>query len=243
MTWKNFDPTPYSRVAFAARVAALQWTDWKPSGVTLHNTAGPTLAQWAESGPNHDARIRNLESYYEQQLGWHAGPHLFISRNWINGFSNILEPGVHASCFNRTHIGIEMVGDFNVEEFETGDGALVRDNTIFAVVTLMKKLGLNPRTDLNFHIQCAADNHDCPGKNVNRALMIERVAAAMNGVQLPNSPPYFTAPVPDPVKAYQAKLIALGYDLGPTGADGDVGAKTKAALEAFAIATLTKEGN
>jgi hypothetical protein len=240
--WANFDGKAYTRAEFAAHVADLRWTDWKPSGVTLHNTAGPTLAQWAESGPNHDARIRNLESYYEQQLGWHSGPHLFISRNFINGFANILLPGVHASCFNRTHIGVEMVGDFNAEEFESGDGALVRDNAIFAVATLMKKLGLDPKTDLNFHVQCAHDNHDCPGKKVNRPLMIQRVAAAMGGdiARSITSAPPAPAPLPgDPtVRAYQTKLADLGFYKSPF--DGDRGPLTNAALEAFAISELTK---
>lgn len=176
--WKDFDGTAYSRDAFAAHVDGLKWTGWKPVGVTLHNTGAPTLKQWVESGPAHDQRILNLQRYYEG-LGWHAGPHLFISRNFINGFSLLTAPGVHASCFNHDHIGIEMVGDYSTEPFETGDGALVRDNAVFALATLFHALGLDPHTALNFHHDCVADHHDCPGHNVSKPDMIARVAASM----------------------------------------------------------------
>lgn len=174
MVWADFDGKAYTRDEFAARVATLRWRHWKPSGIALHNTAAPTLAQWAESGPRHDARIRNLQSYFENKRRWHAGPHLFISRNFINGFSNILKPGVHSRCFNATHIGIEMVGDYGSEEFNSGDGSLVRDNTVFAMAHLYRALKFKPSC-LVFHKECRRDNHDCPGRKVDKAAMIRRV--------------------------------------------------------------------
>lgn len=194
--WKDFIGKDFSRDEFAAYVAGLKWTDWKPQGICLHNTAAPTLAQWAESGPNHQARIANLQSYYEG-LGWHAGPAAFISRTKITVFSGFTEPGVHSRCFNATHIGIEMVGDYNAEPFDTGDGALVRDNAVFALATLYRALGLSP-ADLKFHVDCKIDNHDCPGKNVNKSAMIGRVSEAMSklfGVPDQVKPPEVVPPV------------------------------------------------
>ncbi len=38
------------------------------------------------------------------------------------------------------------------------------------------------------------------------------------------------------IKSWQTALVALGYDLGPAGADGKYGAKTRAALEEFQLA-------
>ena len=175
MAWADFDGKPYTREQFAAHVASVRWRDWRPSGITLHNTAAPTLAQWAESGPAHAARIRNLQDFYENTKGWHAGPHLFISRHFINGFSSIRKPGVHSRCFNSSHIGIEMVGDFGSEEFDSGDGALVRDNSVFAMAHLYRALKLSP-SGLVFHKECRRDNHDCPGRKVDKADMIRRVA-------------------------------------------------------------------
>jgi hypothetical protein len=178
MAWADFDGKPYTRDEFADHIGWTRWRDWRPSGITLHNTAAPTLAQWAESGPQHDARIRNLQDFYEHEKGWHAGPHLFISRNFINGFSNIRRPGVHSRCFNATHIGIEMVGDFSVEEFNSGDGALVRDNAVFALAHLYRALRLSP-SGLVFHKECRRDNHDCPGRKVDKADVIRRVSELM----------------------------------------------------------------
>jgi Bacterial SH3 domain/N-acetylmuramoyl-L-alanine amidase len=192
MPWSDFDGKPYTREQFAAYVGTLRWRAdrWKPLGITLHNTASPTLAQWVEEGERHGARIRNLQSYYENNLGWHAGPHLFISRNFINGFSNILKPGVHSRCYNPTHIGIEMVGDYNSEEFDSGDGSLVRDNAVFAMAHLYRALKLKP-SGLVFHKECRRDNHDCPGRNVQKADVIRRVVdciRTLDGVDEPPQP-------------------------------------------------------
>lgn len=181
MAWADFDGKAYSRDEFAAHVAKLRWTEWKPEGITLHNTAAPTLAQWAESGPRHDARIKNLQAYYENELGWHAGPHLFISRNFINGFSNLRKAGVHSRCFNASRIGIEMVGDYGVEEFDTGDGAMVRDNAVFAMAVLCRKLKLSP-SGLVFHKECKKDNHDCPGRKVDKGDIIRRLDEVLRGL-------------------------------------------------------------
>lgn len=176
--WANFDKTTYDLPAFAARVRSLKWTDWRPSGITLHNTGAPTLAQWVESGPKHEQRIANLQHYYEA-MGWHAGPHFFVSRSHISGFSNPLKPGVHSTCFNRTHLGVEMAGDFSTEAFDKGDGALVRDTAVRALAILFDALGLNPATSLAFHRECKRDNHACPGKNVDKADMIARIQKSM----------------------------------------------------------------
>lgn len=186
MAWAGFDGKAYTRDQFAAHVRALKWLRWKPIGITLHNTALPTLHQWVEAGEKHDQRIKNLQSYYENKLGWHAGPHLFISRHFINGFSNMLQPGVHSTCYNATHIGIEMVGDYTAEKFSSGDGALVRDNAVFAMALLYKVLDVSPTT-LVFHKECRRDNHDCPGHNVDKRDMIARVLRAM-GDDAPDRP-------------------------------------------------------
>jgi hypothetical protein len=176
--WNNFEGLARTREQTLGRINALQWTDWRPRGITLHNTAAPTLEQWAETGPRHDARIRNLQSFYENDKGWHAGPHWFVSRNWINWFSDPLRPGVHSRCFNATRFGIEMVGDFDQEEFNSGDGALVRDNAVFLIAALNLKFDFDP-DDLKFHVECKKDNHDCPGKKVVKAEVISRVRAMM----------------------------------------------------------------
>jgi hypothetical protein len=192
--WANFDPTPYTPAQWIAHVKATDFNKWqtdhhahslKPKFITLHNTSLPTLKMWVESGPAHDARLRNLESYYEKNLGWHAGPHAFISRNFINGFSQLNVPGVHCSCFNGVSIGLEMVGDYDTEEFNSGDGLLVRNNAVLAVAALHNALGIEPTpyvygvSGLHFHQECKHDNHACPGKKVVKADFIKLVQAEM----------------------------------------------------------------
>lgn len=192
--WQKFDPTPYTKAQWIAHVNDTDWTQWgrdrysrskQPLFVTLHNTGLPTLAMWAESGPKHDARLTNLQNYYEKNKGWHAGPHAFISRNFINGFSRLNVPGVHCSCFNGVSVGLEMVGDYGTEEFISGDGALVRENAVSAVAALHNALDIDPLPyvygvkGLHFHIDCKRDGHACPGKKVNRSSFIASVQAEM----------------------------------------------------------------
>lgn len=228
--WKDLT---LRRGEFAAYVEGLEWEDWKPTGITLHNTAMPTLAMWAEDGPLHDNRIRNLHSFYKSK-GWHAGPHLFISRNYINVFSPLTETGVHSRCYNSTHIGIEMVGDFEKEEFHSGPGAMVRDNAVYAMAQLCQKLKLNP-VGLTFHRDCKLDNHACPGSKVDKSDMIGRVIKLMTGSTLPDKP--LPPPVVElSVLSVQKKLADLGYYKGRL--DGDRGPLTNAALQNYALAKL-----
>jgi len=176
--WADFKPKLLTREQLASRIESLEWDDWEPIGITLHNTASPTLAQWAESGPSHDARIRNLQSYYEG-MGWHGGPHWFVSRNFINEFSNPLRRGTHSPSFNAAYFGIEMVGDYNREPFDSGDGAMVRDNAVFLMACLCKKFGWQIERVLKLHKEDPRTDHDCPGRLVVKADVIQRVKAQM----------------------------------------------------------------
>lgn len=221
--WSRFEGKARTREETLARINELRWTDWKPQGITLHNTAAPNLKQWAETGPAHDARIRNLQSYYENDLGWHSGPHFFVSRNWINWFSNPLAPGVHSRCWNATRFGIEMVGDFAVEEFNSGDGELVRDNAVFLMAALNNKFGFKA-DDLTFHKECNRDNHDCPGRKVIKADVILLVKQQMAALARPTATPapVPTASVPKVLFRAEGKMSTFG---GPkdTGMSPDEG--------------------
>lgn len=187
--WQNFDGKPYSREQFLAHLETI------PAGrmgwckfFTVHNTAGPTIEQWCSKVCTPAQRIINLENYYEHSLGWHAGPHGFVPPSQdvvMYGFTNLDVPGVHASCFNSMSIGLEMVGDFDAEDFNSGLGALVKDNAIFVLAALHRKRGLRPDgyklgvSGLHFHVDCKRDNHACPGKTVNRDALVAAVLTEM----------------------------------------------------------------
>ena len=175
-------PRGYGPEEFEAYAATLKWNGWKPSFIVLHNTAEPNLAQWQHNGMGQNAglqRIKNLNHYYAS-LGWHSGPHIFVAPDYIWVACDLTQDGVHASCYNHVSIGVEMVGDYARESFETGAGAQVRDNAIVVLAALHKALGISPDT-LHFHKECIRDHHDCPGSNVVKTDVIARVKAAIAG--------------------------------------------------------------
>ncbi len=193
--WKNFEGKARTLEESVAYMRSLKWGAWRPQGVTVHATSLPTLAMWAESGPKHDQRIINLQRYYEEpdpsthKPSWHAGPHWFISRTMINWFSDPLLPGIHSRCYNGTRFGIEMVGDYEFEPFDTGDGKLVRDLSVSWCAALNLHFGFKAE-DVVFHRECKIDNHACPGKLVKKDAFIDLVKARMSdlGKDLPVIP-------------------------------------------------------
>jgi N-acetylmuramoyl-L-alanine amidase len=147
--------------------------------VALHNTASPNKAQW-QSCPV-PKRLENLSSYYSG-MGWHGGPHLFIDDSKIWLFTPLTSKGVHSPSWNSTAWGIEMVGDYDCESFESGFGLAVRRNAVAAAAILLKKLGkpCNGQT-LRFHYEDTRTTHACPGKHVKKAEILREVAARMEG--------------------------------------------------------------
>lgn len=175
MAWRGIVGRSFKAGDFDDYVAGLSWGAWRPQFVVLHNTGAPTLAQW--HGPTPAAqRIKNLESYYRDQQKWSAGPHLFIADDLIWVFSPLTTPGVHSPSWNSISWGIEMVGDYNVEPF----GDAVRDNAATAIAVLNSAVGLSAES-LRFHKEDPRTTHkDCPGKNANKADMIERIGRMMS---------------------------------------------------------------
>ena len=183
MAFEGFDGHPYTQTTWAAHVASIPKSHMGfVRIIVLHNSGSPTLKQWKSS--KEQQRIFNLRDYYKG-MGWHQGPHAFIDDEHIWGFSPLTAAGVHASCFNHFSLGLEMALDAATEPFDSGDGAKVRDNAVFALATLYNHLGLHPdhfvygKQGLHFHKNCVADHHDCPGKHVDYADMVKRVSAKM----------------------------------------------------------------
>lgn len=143
---KGFDPDdPVSGhgTSFANYVAGLRWAAWRPRFCVLHHTGAPTLAQWLSGAPAA-TRMQNLQHYYRDELGWSAGPHLFVAPDLIWVFTPLTVPGVHSPSWNLLSWGIEMVGDYDTEDFFAGDGLRVHRNAIAALATLHEALGLAP---------------------------------------------------------------------------------------------------
>lgn len=170
-TWKGTVGKGFDREGFREYVLGLKFGKWRPQFVVLHNTASPTLAQWHQVAG--ETRMKNLASYYKGK-GWSAGPHLFVADDLIWVFTRLTTSGVHSPSWNNRSWGVEMVGDFSKEPFDSGAGALVRDNAVEALAVLHAVAGLDPGT-LRFHKEDPKTTHNCPGKLVDKAAMIHRV--------------------------------------------------------------------
>jgi hypothetical protein len=176
-SWKGIVGKGFTPAEFAQYVEQCSMEAWKPSFVVLHNTASPTLAQWHQVPGG--VRMRNLESYY-RGLGWSAGPHLFVADDLIWLFTPLTMPGVHSPSWNRVSWGVEMVGDYDVEAFDSGRGAAVRDNAVLALAALHQKAGLDSHT-MRLHREDPRTTHACPGRHVDKADIIRRVHEAIRG--------------------------------------------------------------
>jgi N-acetylmuramoyl-L-alanine amidase CwlA len=164
LKWKEIVNKSFSPVAFDAYCNTLQWENWKPSFIVLHNTGVPSLAQRPDGLT--EQHIQNLVSYYRDTKHWSAGPHLFVDDRQIWVFTPLTTPGVHSPSWNNASLGIEMLGNYETESFSEGRGLQVRQNAVAAIASLSKVLHLTPEL-LHFHKQDPATTHkDCPGKNV-----------------------------------------------------------------------------
>lgn len=180
--------------------------------VVLHNTAAPSIAQ-RPGGVLKPSHITSLHDYYQWQAprkggkGWSGGPHLFIDVDGIWVFNPLDRKGVHSPSFNANAWGIEMLGDFASEAFDSGLGLKIHQNAVRAVAAMMRRLG-GTITDENFklHKEDPATDHDCPGKNVKKADFASEVQGHLSGGTAPTSGTptkivvYRAGAGPDPVK-------------------------------------------
>ncbi len=142
-------------------------------GITIHHTSAPSLTQ----RPNGflETHMHNLRSYY-RGLGWSAGPHFFIDEDQAWAFSPIAKPGIHARSFNKTHIGIEMLGDYDREDPWSGRGLQVLTMTSAIVAELLRSLNLDISA-VNFHREDPKSDKSCPGRRIEKAKFLQLVQA------------------------------------------------------------------
>jgi hypothetical protein len=176
MPWKGIVGLAYDADAFDKYCHALSWPAWRPSFVVLHNTASPTLAQ-RPNGLTHQ-HILNLEAFYRDTQKWSAGPHLFVDDHHIWVFTPLNLSGVHSPSWNKVALGVEMLGDYHTEAFDSGRGRAVHDNAVAAIATLSAVLAIDPET-MKLHREDPETTHKCPGKNVNKQAFIADVKALM----------------------------------------------------------------
>jgi len=134
----------------------------KPSwikSITIHHTWKPTRGQWAGR--------RTMESMGEgyARKGWPSGPHLFLaagtSADGIWAGTPLAVPGTHAGGCNADHIGVEVVGNYDIEPWPAAVERLVYD-----VVLLLMRWGNIPAERVHGHRECLP-NKSCPGSMIN----------------------------------------------------------------------------
>jgi hypothetical protein len=163
-------------------VNSLSFTKWRPSGIVIHNTGAPTLAQW-QSYPAAK-RIVNLVDYYKNTMKWSAGPHAFIAPDLIWPFTPFNTQGVHSPSYNGTHLGFELVGDYSRDDDDRGPGFQAKMHLIALCGIVCSKLGLDPEGPgvIRFHKEDPLTSHkDCPGSNMNKSEVISLIQQWMAG--------------------------------------------------------------
>jgi len=149
--------------------------EWKPKFVVLHNTGSPRLSQRPNGfTPQH---MENLRGYYAG-MGWKGGPHFFVDQNGVWAFNPINKKGVHSPSWNSIAIGVEMLGDYSVENFNSGLGLAVQDNTVNLMADIHVYFDFLPST-MALHKEDKATTHNCPGKNVIKNEFIARFSEKM----------------------------------------------------------------
>lgn len=155
----------YSTQEFQEYLKGISWKSWKPSLIVIHHAFRPSLAQ-RPNGLEYQHML-NLKSYY-RGLGWgDKGPHLFVDDDQIWTYQPINQRGIHARQFNQSGIGIECLGNFDVESVTEGRGAAVIETCVLCVKALMKSLKLD-KTCIRFHRDDKTTSKSCPGKNITK---------------------------------------------------------------------------
>lgn len=176
----GFEATGLSWTAdeFSDYVQLIPIGSWAKS-VTVHHTYSPDLEDRPEGWKL--SHMENLRYYYSNVLGWSAGPHLFVDEEKIFGLSSLYSKGVHAKSFNSSSIGIEALGNYDVEDNKTGRGKKVWLLTAIAVAILLKRLHLRPSNKtVLFHREDPKSNKTCPGSRVEKEWFLSLVNDAYN---------------------------------------------------------------
>ena len=206
MAWNGIVGRNFTPEEFRRYVAGLVWGSWRPSFIVLHCTVVPSLALRPQ-GIN-DGQIQAWVQWYRDYNGWSAGPHIFVDDRpdgiWV--FTPLTTTGVHAKSWNSRTLGLEMLGDYDREEFNSGRGALVRDNAVAAIAILTDALGLDPDSMMG-HRDYPGETKTCPGKKVGRWAIIQAVKDWLEK-QIPPSPPLATG---GEAAAPAARLLKLTW--------------------------------
>jgi hypothetical protein len=168
-SWKGIVGKGFTAEQFDAYAKMYKMDAWRPAFIVVHNTQIPRLDRW-HSVPGAQ-RMQNLATYYRDTKKWSGGPHLFIADDLIWCFTPLNVPGVHSPSWNKTAWGVEIVGDFEHEEFGDDQKSLVT-----GALAVLHKLAGWSESHLKLHKEDPLTDHTfCPGKNIEKAELEAKV--------------------------------------------------------------------
>ena len=172
-----------TRKEFANYLKAKKFGDVVPTSLVLHHTWRPTVESW-----NGVQTVDALKKYYEN-LGWSAGPHVFVAPDGIWLFTDMAKVGIHAGEANAVwtqngilesySIGVEIVGDYDEKVWE-GD---VLQNALCCISELKKCLNLY-NIDIRFHREFSPKT--CPGNAITKEWLERKLIAYEQGQSISN---------------------------------------------------------
>jgi hypothetical protein len=202
MTWTPIVGKALALPELQKHINSLSFNNWKPSVIIWHNTGLPTIQQWEKSYQDDlkrklepgITRINSLEHWFKIKQGWKSAPHWFVYKDKVWAFTPSNKKGTGSPSWNGTGIHIEMIADFSKEDDDSGDGLLIKNNTIALTAMLCDKIGLKPESGevisekpfrttgtIFLHKQDPRTTHDCPGHDiaVDKDAMIDSVLEYM----------------------------------------------------------------
>jgi len=152
------------------------WID----SITMHHTAAPSLAQRPKGFTIQ--HIRNIQDYYMRPKskggagGWSTGPHLFIDEDEIFGMCDFRHKGIHAVSFNGRSLGIEVLGNYDIEDPGSGRGKACWENAAATVRVLLDWLKIDKSSStILFHRDDPQTTKKCPGTRVEKKWFLDLI--------------------------------------------------------------------
>lgn len=148
----------------------------RPRGLTIQHII--TIADWYHRPPDQGG------------LGWSSGPHFFLDEEQIFGMCDVRRRGVHARSFNASALGIEVLGNYDVEDPAAGRGLRCWRNAAALAGVLLGWLGRAPSPEtVLFHRDDPNTGKSCPGRKVEKNWLLQLIAAPEAGArELPAKP-------------------------------------------------------
>jgi len=234
MAWRGgFTGRGYTRSEFREFLRSQAVPSWIKF-LVVHNTAAPYIIPPVAPAK----RIQNLGNYYKNDLGWSSGPNLVAIYDKIYTGTPLQYPGTNSPGFNGKGLGIEVEGDYDgTHNPKESQGLVAWQTASWGFAELLDWLKF-PLDDAHFklHREDTRTTHQCPGKLVTKPWLVDLVRAAqgVNDTKPESKPTNIPKPVSKQiydVKTIQERLLVHGYSLPKYGADGLMGAETRAAIE------------